>query len=70
MCFCMKIALEENSGSAAEPQVRPPNMLADRVHFRPPKALREGSPGLAAEPQVRPPNMACMLGHFRLPNVV
>ena len=65
----MKIAFEENSGSAAEPQVRPPNMHALRECFRPPKGISEGSPGSAAEPQVRPPNMHEFRGHVRLPKV-
>ena len=50
MSFCMKIALEENPGSAAESQVRPPNMHAFWRHVRPPKAW-------VREVQVRPPKV-------------
>ena len=60
--FLHEKSLEENPGSAAESQVRPPNMHAFWRHVRPPKAW-------VREVQVRPPNMACMRRHIRPPNV-
>ena len=49
-------------GSAAESEVRPPNMGRFREHFWPPKALFERT-------KVRPPNMHEFRGHVRLPKV-
>ena len=43
MSFCMKTTLEENSGSAAEPQVRPPNMHEFRGHVRLPKVFDQAT---------------------------
>ena len=48
--FLHEKSLEENPGSAAESQVRPPNMHAFWRHVRPPKAW-------VREVKVRPPNL-------------
>ncbi|KAG8661826.1 hypothetical protein MANES_01G042501v8 [Manihot esculenta] len=49
-------------GSAAESEVRPPNMERFWERFWPPKALFERT-------KVRPPNMHEFRGHVRLPKV-
>ncbi|KAG8634091.1 hypothetical protein MANES_17G015855v8 [Manihot esculenta] len=49
-------------GSAAESEVRPPNMERLRECFWPPKVLFERA-------KVRPPNMHEFRGHVRLPKV-
>ena len=50
-------------GSAAESEVRPPNMGRLRERLWPPKVLFERA-------KVRPPNMHEFRGHVRLPKVV
>ncbi|KAG8612172.1 hypothetical protein MANES_S095219v8 [Manihot esculenta] len=63
MNFERKRPRRQLPGSAAESEVRPPNMGRFREHFWPPKALFKRT-------KVRPPNMHEFRRHVRLPKVV
>ena len=56
----MKSTMEGNPGSAAEPHVRPPNMVNFREHLWPPKVVW---PATYKRPHVR--KWASFLPHFR-----